>query len=51
MRRCFLVPSHPPADLEHCYRRALDPVARSHGQIVWLLTRGEPTTTVVHVTG
>jgi len=32
-------------------RRAQDPVARSHGQIVWLLAHGRPSAPVAAVTG
>jgi transposase len=37
--------------LEQRYRRARDPVARSHYQIIWLLAQGTPTAEVAHVTG
>jgi transposase len=33
------------------YRRAKDPVARSHWQVVWLLARGLPSAHVAAVTG
>lgn len=52
MVRKLVVPMHVPvADLERRYRRARDPVARSHWQIVWLLARGEPTAAVARATG
>src|SRR5687768_2705443 len=52
MPRRLTVPSHlPPAELEARYRRARDPVARSHWQIVWLLAAGRPTAEVAAVTG
>jgi transposase len=48
----LVLPAHlPVAELEQRYRRARDPVARSHYQIVWLLARGEPTAEVARVTG
>jgi transposase len=37
--------------LEHRYRRATDPVARSQWQIVWLLASGHSTAEVAGVTG
>jgi transposase len=40
-----------PAEIEQRYRRARDPVARSHWQILWLLARGDPTAAVAQVTG
>jgi transposase len=39
------------AELERCYRRARDPVERSHVQIVWLLAQGKPRAEVAAVTG
>ncbi|MDP9355025.1 MAG: winged helix-turn-helix domain-containing protein [Chloroflexota bacterium] len=52
MARALLIPSPlPVADLERRYRRARDPVARSHWQIIWLLARGEPTAAVAGATG
>ena len=50
-RRLVLPPHLALAELERRYRRARDPVARSHWQIVWLLARGEPTAEVARVTG
>ncbi|MCU0518928.1 MAG: helix-turn-helix domain-containing protein [Oscillatoria sp. Prado101] len=38
-------------ELETRYRKAKDPVARSHWQIVWLLAQGKPTRAVVEATG
>ena len=37
--------------LEHRYRKARDPVERSHCQIVWLLSEGRRTEEVSEVTG
>lgn len=46
------LPSHLPVpELERRYRAATDPVARSHYQIVWLLSSGQPTAAVAGVTG
>src|SRR5919199_6644548 len=38
-------------ELEDCYRKANDPVARSHHQILWLISEGKTTTEVMEVTG
>ncbi len=38
-------------ELEHRYRKAKDPVERSHFQIVWLLAEGRTTKEVCEVTG
>ena len=38
-------------ELEHRYRKAKDPVERSHYQIVWLLSEGKTTREVCEVTG
>lgn len=52
MARPLAVPPHlPVARLEQRYRRARDPVERSHWQIVWLLARGEATAAVASATG
>jgi transposase len=52
MARPLTVPPHlPVAELARRYRRARDPVERSHWQIVWLLARGEPTAAVGRATG
>jgi transposase len=52
MARKVVIPPHlPSAELERRYRRARDPVERSHWQIVWLLARGEPTAAVCRATG
>lgn len=46
------LPEHRPvAELERRYRAATDPVARSHSQIIWLLSSGSPTAEVARVTG
>ena len=37
--------------MEHRYRKAKDPVERSHHQIVWLLSEGRSTREVCEVTG
>jgi transposase len=52
MARTLKLPAHLPVDeLERRYRRADDPVARSHFQIVWLLAGGMPTAEVARATG
>ena len=52
MPRRLAVPPHLPAtELEARYRRARDPVLRSHYQIVWQLAAGRPTAEVAAVTG
>jgi transposase len=52
MARTLQLPPHLPVDeLERRYRRARDPVARSHFQIVWLLAGGMPTAEVARATG
>ncbi len=52
MVRKLVIPSHlPVSDLEQRSRRARDPVARSHWQIIWLLARGDPTAAVSGATG
>lgn len=52
MARALTLPSHLPApELEARYRGARDPVARSHWQIIWLLTDGMATVEVARVTG
>ena len=52
MARTLRLPAHlGPDDIERRYRRARDPVARSHWQIVWLLARGEPPAAVAGATG
>ncbi len=38
-------------ELEDRYRKAHDPVARSHYQIVWLISEGKTTRQVMEVTG
>jgi transposase len=38
-------------ELEHRYKKAKDPVERSHFQIVWLLSEGKGTEEVSEVTG
>jgi transposase len=52
MARPLIVPPHLPVpELERRYRRARDPVERSHWQIVWLLAGGAPTAEAARVTG
>ena len=48
-RRLQIPPPLTLGELEHRYRRARDPVARSHWQILWLLTSGMPTAEVARV--
>ncbi len=38
-------------ELESLYRESRDPVARSHCQIVWLISEGKSTSEVMEVTG
>ena len=38
-------------ELEHRYRKAHNPVLRSHYQILWLISEGKSTTQVMEVTG
>jgi transposase len=50
--RPLAVPPHLAVEeLARRYRRARDPVLRSHYQIVWQLARGEPTAAVCRATG
>jgi len=51
MRRLSIPPHLSPDELEHRYRRATDPVARSQWQMVWLLSGGAATAEVARVTG
>ena len=52
MPASLVLPAHlPVAELEQRYRRARDPVARSHWQIIWLLGCGHRATEVAAVTG
>ena len=52
MARALTIPPHlAVAELEARYRRARDPVARSHWQIMWLLADGVPTAEAARVTG
>src|SRR5215211_4868535 len=50
-KRLQLSPHASTEELEHCYRKAKDPVERSHHQIVWLLSEGRTTEEVCEVTG
>ena len=51
MRRLRIPPHLALDELEQRYRRATDPVARSQGQMLWLLASGMPTAEVARVTG
>jgi transposase len=50
-KRLELSPHASTEELEHRYRKAKDPVQRSHHQIVWLLGEGRTTEEVCEVTG
>ena len=50
-KRLELSPHASTEELEHRYRKARDPVERSHLQIVWLLSEGRTTEEVRRVTG
>src|SRR5215218_10876055 len=51
MARTLLIPAHLTLDeLAQRYRRTKDPIARSHWQILWLLSSGMPTAEVARVT-
>ncbi len=50
-KRLELSPHASTEELEHRYRKARDPVERSHHQIVWLLSEGRTTREVCEVTG
>ncbi len=50
-KRLELSPHANTEELEHRYRKAKDPVKRSHLQIVWLLSEGRSTKEVCEVTG
>jgi len=50
-KRIELSPHATTEELEHRYRKAKDPVERSHDQIVWLLSEGKRTEEVCEVTG
>ncbi len=50
-KRLELSPHASTQELEHRYRKAKDPVERSHYQIVWLLGEGRTTEEVCEVTG
>ncbi len=50
-KRLELSPHASTEELEHRYRKAKDPVERSHRQIVWLLSEGRTTEEVCKVTG
>jgi transposase len=46
-----IVPHLGSEELEDRYRKARDPVLRSHCQILWLISQGKTTTQVMEVTG
>jgi transposase len=50
-KRIELSPHATTEELEHRYKKAKDPVERSHHQIVWLLSEGKRTEEVSEVTG
>ncbi len=50
-KRLKLHPHAAPEELERRYRKARDPVERSHQQVVWLLSEGRTTREVCEVTG
>ncbi len=50
-KRLELSPHATTEVLEHRYKKAKDPVERSHLQIVWLLSQGRTTEEVCEVTG
>ena len=50
-KRLELSPHASTQELEHHYRKAKDPVERSHRQIVWLLSEGRTTEEVCELTG
>ncbi len=50
-KRIELSPHANTEELERLYRKAKDPVERSHRQIVWLLSEGRTTEEVCEVTG
>lgn len=50
-KRLELSPHASTEELEHRYRKAKDPVERSHYQIVWLLSEGKTPREVCEVTG
>ncbi len=50
-KRLKLQPHAAPEELERRYRKAKDPVGRTHHQIVWLLSEGRTTKEVCEVTG
>ena len=51
LKRLHLAEHLPTEELEDRYRKARDPVARSHCQIVWLLSSGKLTREVTEATG
>jgi transposase len=46
-----LLPHHTTEELGRLYRQAHEPVARSHGQILWLVSRGQSAPRVCAATG
>jgi transposase len=52
MPKTLKLEPHPDSrELENRYRKARDPVGRSHYQIVWLISEGKSTRQVMEVTG
>ncbi len=45
------MPHQTTEELGRLYRQVHDPVARSHGQILWLVSRGCPTADVAAAVG
>ncbi len=50
-KKIKLEPHLESGELENRYRKARDPVARSHYQIIWLIAEGKTTTGVIEATG
>jgi len=50
-KRLTLVPHLSLQELESRYRKATDPVGRTHYQILWLLAKGQTSQQVAEVTG
>jgi hypothetical protein len=50
-RRLVVQPHLSVDELKQLYRKALDPVERSHYQILWLLAQGKTTEQIREVTG
>jgi transposase len=50
-RRLTLSPHLSPQELESYYRKATDPIERTHYQILWLLAKGKTSGQIAEVTG